>query len=467
MSRIAGGFACRACDARTARWVGRCPRCGEYGSVEEARSSSGTPLRAGGTLVPSRPAASIKELASAALVRTSTGVGEFDRVLGGGLVPGQVVLLAGEPGVGKSTLLLAVAEGTAARAAQSGRTVLYVSAEESAEQIGVRAVRIGATSELIRVADESTLEGVIAHFHACQPVLLIVDSVQTVASTDVDGRAGGVAQVQAVTQALTTLAKSTATPILLIGQSSRENAVAGPRALEHLVDTVLTFEGERHTTVRVLRAAKNRYGPAEEVACFEQKDDGLREVSDPSLLFRSQRESPVPGTCVAVTLEGKRALLAEVQALVAGGAGPSPRRVVTGLDSSRVAMLAAVTNKVGRIRLAERDLFVATVGGLRLSDPATDLAVCLAIAAAAWDVAMPPDVIAVGEIALSGDVRPVPGLDRRVAEAARLGFRRVLVPPGDAASLVTNTGDVKVVPVGHVDRALTALRDLASALPRH
>lgn len=450
-------YVCRACGAAALRWVGRCPKCQEFGTVEEAPAlaESGAGLRSRTTAVaPRRPARAVSEVSAEHVRRRRTGLGEFDRVLGGGLVAGQVVLLAGEPGVGKSTLLLCVADRFARGGA--GRTCLYVSGEESAEQIAVRARRIGADAPGLLIADETDLQVLLGHVEEHEPALLVVDSVQTVASADVDGRAGGVAQVLEVTQALTRVAKSRRMPLLAVGQSTRENSVAGPRALEHLVDTVLTFDGDRHTSLRLLRATKNRYGPADEVACFEQADDGLREVLDPSELFRGHRDSPVPGTCVTVTVEGRRPLLAEVQSLVASTTAPNPRRGVSGLDTARVAMLIAVTERAGRLRLVEKDVFVATVGGARLSDPACDLAVCLAVASAARNVPLPADLLGIGEVALSGDVRTVPQLAQRVTEAARLGYRRVLVPAGSGARVTPPPG-VGLVEVGGLDDALVLL----------
>ncbi len=419
-------------------------------------------LKTAGTgTAPGRAARSLSEVAADATPRELTGMGEFDRVLGGGLVAGQVVLLAGEPGVGKSTLLAAVAHAMASR--NETATVLYVSGEESVEQISVRARRIGAVAPGILLADETDLASLLGHVEAHDPILLIVDSVQAMASASVEGRAGGMTQVQEVTAVLTRIAKSRRMPLLLIGQSTRENAVAGPRALEHMVDTVLTFEGDKHTSLRLLRAVKNRYGPADEVVCFEQCDDGLREVPDPADLFRGHRDVPVPGTCVTVTVDGRRALPAEIQALVATASTPNPRRGVNGLDSSRVAMLLAVTERSGELRLGDKDVFVATVGGAKLSDPSTDLAVCLALASAAWDAAMPPDVAVVGEVALSGDIRPVPMLSQRVAEAARLGYRRLLVPPGTARHVSSIPAGLVVVELEHLDRALVALRTIAGS----
>jgi DNA repair protein RadA/Sms len=433
----------------------------------------------------------VAQIAEQAVTRVGTGLGEFDRVIGGGLVPGQVVLLAGEPGVGKSTLLLEVCHRFAERGSTSsseddsapgdpspgtgprtdrassgaGRDdstgcVLYISGEESVEQIGVRARRTGATSDRLLLADENDLATLLGHIEEHDPALVVVDSVQTIASADVEGRAGGMTQVLEVTQVLSRVAKSRRMPLLVIGQSTKDSSIAGPRALEHLVDTVLTFEGDRHTALRLLRAVKNRYGPADEIVCFEQADDGLREVLDPSDLFRETRERPVPGTCVTVTMEGRRPLLAEVQSLVAEAGSPNPRRGVSGLDSSRVAMLVAVTERHGSLRLSERDVFVASVGGAKLSDPACDLAVCLALASSSTGRPVPADVLALGEVALSGDIRKVPLLSPRVAEATRLGYRRILVPRGAKSLLPPAPEGTTYTEVAHLENALGVLRRL-------
>ena len=446
---------CSECGRTVAKWVGQCPQCSAWGTVAEVapvRALPGLRTAVTGT-VPETPARPLAEVVAERTPRALTGLEEFDRVLGGGLVAGQVVLLAGEPGVGKSTLVAAVAHRMATRS-PSG-VVLYVSGEESVEQISVRARRTGCVAPGVLVADTTDLGALLGHVEAHAPALLVVDSVQAIASSSVEGRAGGMSQVQEVTSVLVRLAKSRRLPLLLIGQSTRENAVAGPRALEHMVDTVLVFEGDKHTSLRMLRAVKNRYGPADEVVCFEQTDDGLREVPDPSSLFRSARDSPVPGTAVAVSVDGRRAVPAEVQALVAATASPNPRRGVTGLDASRVAMLLAVTEREVGAKL-DRDVFVATVGGARLSDPATDLAVCLAVASAASEVPMPPDIAVIGEVALSGDIRPVGHLPKRVAEAARIGYRRVLVPPGSSVQLRVPPG-LTVVELPHLSRALDSL----------
>ncbi len=453
-------YACADCGAESLRWAGRCLKCGEFGTVAEVAPI--TVVRGAAAEKPKRAARPVAEVAAEQTRRTATGIAEFDRVLGGGLVAGQVVLLAGEPGVGKSTLLLEVANAMAGGVVSGGtqppreRVCLYVSGEESAEQIGVRARRIGADAATLLVADEQELPAIVGHIEAHRPELVVIDSVQTLSSPQIEGRPGGVAQVLEVTQALTRIAKSRGMPLVIIGQSTRENSVAGPRALEHLVDTVLTFEGDRHTSLRMLRAAKNRYGPADEVACFEQATNGLREVPDPSELFRGRRDAPVPGTCVTVTVEGRRPMLAEIQALTVKATGPNARRGVNGLDASRVAMLTAVTTHHGELQLTDKDLFVATVGGAKVSDPAADLAICLAVASAVWRAALPPDVIALGEVSLSGDVRPCPMLPERVSEAGRLGYRTILVPPHARDRVVIPAG-ARMVEISDLDGALEAL----------
>jgi DNA repair protein RadA/Sms len=451
-------FQCTECGNRTPKWLGKCPSCQQFGSLTEieaaARPKAGSRTR-GPARAPTRAARPVVDLRSERKDRQTTGVGEFDRVLGGGLVQGQVVLVAGEPGVGKSTLLLDVGH----RFAKENGKVLYVSGEESAEQIGLRARRIGALHADLLIADETELEQLLAHVADVRPSLLIVDSVQTIATSSIESRAGGVAQVHEVTQVITQWAKGKHLPTLLVGQSTRENSVAGPRALEHLVDTVVTFEGDRTSSLRMLRSVKNRFGPTDEVACFEHDEDGLREVADPSFLFRKVREEPVPGSCLTITMEGRRPLLAEIQALVAPTAAPAPRRSATGLELNRSTMLVTVTEKAGRIQLGNRDVYVATVGGAKVSDPGSDLAVCLAVASARLDTPLWTDTIAIGEVTLSGDLRVVPGLAKRVAEAARLGFTRVIVPAdaGRHPDVVRAADGLAVQPINRLDDLLGTL----------
>lgn len=461
MARTGTDFRCSACDIRSVKWTGRCAKCGAFGTVVEVPAQARR--RLGGSaagVVPGRAALPASRVAETGPVqRVATGIGEFDRVLSGGLVPGQVVLCSGPPGSGKSTLLLAVGDGLAKRAR---RPVLYISGEESVAQIGVRAQRIGADSENLLLADDTDLATVIGHIeqHGPSTALVIVDSVQTITSADVEGRAGGVAQVLEVAHALTRVAKTQGIPVVLIGQVTKDSSVAGPRALEHVVDATLTLDGEAHSSLRILRAAKNRFGSLE-TAAFEQTDTGMREVVDPSRLFRAERDDPVPGTCVTVTVEGHRALIAEVQALVAATQNPTPRRAVSGLDSARAAMLGAVTERAAHVRLSDKDLFLATVAGMRLSDPGSDLAVCLAIVSAAHGVALPMDVAAIGEVTLSGDLRPVPTVSERVAEAARLGYERVIVPPGTRKRVNGRAGAARLIETATLGQAIAVVGALA------
>ncbi len=460
--RVRTTFACAGCGAEYAKWYGRCQQCGAYATIEEQAAA---PANAGlkstrTTRAPARPARRVREIeVDSRQARTSTGLRELDRVLGGGLVPGQVVLLAGEPGAGKSTLLLSAADAVAE---STGRPVLYVSGEESVHQLAARARRIEATSEHLLLADSNELGEALGHLEAVEgePALLIVDSVQAIASAEVEGRAGGVAQVMEVASTLTRLAKSRNLPMFLVGQVTKESTLAGPRALEHIADTTLAMEGEKQTPLRMLRTIKNRFGPADEVACFEQTDTGVVEVPDPSSLFRSLRASPVPGTCLTVTVEGRRPMIAEMQALVSPSTTPNPRRGVSGLDTSRVSMLVAITERLGGVRLNDKDVFAATVGGMRSSDPATDLAVCLAIASASQDLLVPLDVAAIGEVSLSGDIRRVGMMTQRLAEARRLGYRRVMVPLGTGSSLGQQSGDVELLEVATIHNAFFTLTQL-------
>ncbi len=416
---------CTECGFASAKWVGKCPECQAWGTLQEVGPAAPAlrAVAAGPVTAPARPIAQV-ELRGARAV--PTGIPEFDRVLGGGLVPGAVVLVAGEPGVGKSTLLLEVAH----RVAAANGPTLVVSGEESAAQVRLRAERIGALHDRLFLAAETELSAVLAHVEQVAPSLLVLDSVQTVRSPAVDGTDGGASQVRAVATALTAVAKSRGMTTILVGHVTKDGAIAGPRALEHLVDVVVSFDGERHSTLRLVRATKNRFGPADEIGCFEIGDGGVVGVPDPSHLFVSRRTAAVPGSCVTVTMEGSRPLLAEVQALVAGSAsGGSPRRAVSGLDSQRVAMVNAVVERRGGIRLADADVFAASVGGVKIAEPAADLALALAIASASKDTPLPEGMVALGEVGLSGEIRRVGGTGRRLAEAARQGYRLALVPP--------------------------------------
>jgi DNA repair protein RadA/Sms len=427
VSKARSQYRCSECSHVTSKWVGRCPDCGTWGTVNEVAVLNTRSAAAGNRAVaPSSPAVPISSIDPGATRHFHTGISELDRVLGGGLVPGSVTLLAGDPGVGKSTLLLEVAH----RWAETGRRALYLSGEESAGQIRLRAERTGCTHEEVYLAAESDLPTALGHIEAVQPSLVVVDSVQTMSTTEVDGVTGGVTQVRAVTTALTMAAKTTGVAMLLVGHVTKDGAIAGPRSLEHLVDVVLHFEGDRASTLRMVRGVKNRFGAADEVGCFQLHDNGIEGIADPSGLFRDQRPAPVAGTAVTVTLDGKRPMIGEVQALVAETSAGIPRRATSGIDSSRAAMILAVLEKRAKLPLGKCDVYLSTVGGMRLTDPSSDLAVATAIASAARDVPMPADAVFIGEVGLAGDIRRVTGMDRRLAEAARLGFKSAMVPPG-------------------------------------
>ena len=417
------------------------------------------------SVAPTSPAVPITSIDPGVVRHHPTGVTELDRVLGGGLVAGSVTLRAGDPGVGKSTLRLEVAH----RWAHAGRRALYLSGEESAGQIRLRAERTGCTHDQVYLAAESDLQIALGHIDEVRPSLVVVDSVQTMSTTEADGVTGGVTQVRAVTTALTGYAKG-ARPVrpdqpgvalILVGHVTKDGAIAGPRSLEHLVDVVLHFEGDRASSLRMVRGVKNRFGAADEVGCFQLHDNGIECVSDPSGLFLDQRPVAVPGTAVTVTLDGKRPLIGEVQALVATAAGP-PRRVVSGIDSARAAMISAVLQARCKLPIGNNDIYLATVGGMRLTDPSSDLAAALAVASACLDIAMPMNAVAIGEVGLAGDLRRVTGMDRRLAEAARLGFTVAVVPPG----VTSVPAGLRAITADNLGVAVRALRDIAIASDR-
>lgn len=451
-------FQCTECGWTSVRWVGRCGECQTWGSVEERGAPKLTQVA---SAAPTTKAVPIGEVPSSGHDRRLTGIGELDRVLGGGLVPGVVALLAGEPGVGKSTLLLEVAARWARGTdASPGQTTLYISGEESAAQVRLRAGRTGALADTLYLAAENDLGTVLGHIEEVSPSLLVVDSVQTIGTAEADGSPGGVSQVREVTGALVRVAKRRGMAVMIVGHVTKEGSIAGPRLLEHLVDVVLAFEGDRHSGFRMVRATKNRFGPADEVGCFEMNDAGIVEVPDPTHIFTSEHAEPVPGTCVTVTMEGRRPLLAEVQALVAPSPNQtSPRRTTHGIESSRVALVLAVLERKARIPLSAKDVYVSTVGGARVSDPSVDLAVAVAVASAAIDRNFPQRVVALGEVGLAGDLRRVPGLERRVAEAARLGFELAIVPAKsrDASQKLPRMHGLKVVEAATLAEALAVL----------
>ena len=413
-------FRCTECGWTASKWVGRCGECQQWGTVVEAATQTGI-VQSVAPLTPTRSAKPITSIDTTETPRRTSGVGEFDRVLGGGIVPGAAILLSGEPGVGKSTLLLEVA----AQSARSGRRVLYASAEESLGQVRLRAERTGALHDELFLASETDLATILGHVDEVRPQLLIVDSVQTVSSALSDGVAGHPSQVREVASTLIRVAKERDLPVIIVGHVTKDGSIAGPRILEHLVDVVCHFEGDRQTSLRFVRALKNRFGATDEVGCFDMTGDGIAEVPDPSSLFLGHG-SRQPGSCVTIALEGRRALPVEVQALTIQTQAPNPRRIVSGVDSARVAMILAVLEKRARIPVSQSDVYVSTVGGVRLTEPAADLAIALAVASAVRDRPNPARLVAVGELSLSGEVRAVTQHAQRRAEADRLGYRTMI-----------------------------------------
>jgi DNA repair protein RadA/Sms len=441
-------YRCSECGWEAAKWVGRCGECQAWGSVAEAAAPT---TRTAPTPV-TTPAVPIAEVSVEASRFRSSGVPELDRVLGGGLVPGAAILLAGEPGVGKSTLLLEVA----AQTARYQRRTLYVTGEESASQVRLRADRTGGVHEELYLAAETDLGAVLTHIEDVRPDLLVVDSIQTISAGDLDGVPGGVTQVKEVAAALIRMAKTRNITTVLVGHVTKDGSIAGPRVLEHVVDVVLHFEGDRNSRFRMVRAMKNRFGPVDEVGCFDLSAEGIVAVTDPTGLFVENHDQQVAGTCVAVTMEGRRPLLAEVQGLVTHTAAERPRRTTSGLDSSRVAMVLAVLHQHCGVRLHQQDVFVSTVGGARLIEPATDLAIAVALASASTGRPAPRGVVAMGELGLAGELRKVRDLPQRIAEAARLGFQ-VAVVPGRSGGRDRDVDGMRVIEVADVASALRLL----------
>jgi DNA repair protein RadA/Sms len=454
-------YRCSECGWETGKWVGRCGECQAWGSVAETAAPT--------TRTPAAPVTSaavpIGEVSVEESHFRSSGVPELDRVLGGGLVPGAAILLAGEPGVGKSTLLLEVA----AQTARYQQRALYVTGEESASQVRLRADRTGGVQGELYLAAENDLGAVLTHIEQVRPTLLVVDSVQTIGAAGIEGVPGGVTQVKEVAAALIRVAKSRNIATVLVGHVTKDGSIAGPRVLEHLVDVVLHFEGDRNSRFRMVRAMKNRFGPVDEVGCFDLGPDGISAVTDPTGLFVEHQSGQVPGTCVAVTMEGRRPMLAEVQALVTPSPLERPRRTTSGLDASRVAMVLAVLAQHCGLRLHQHDVFASTVGGAKLSEPASDLAVAVALASATIGAAPPAGVVAMGEIGLAGELRRVRDLPQRLAEAARLGFRVAVVPAERSVDVprAARTREVDGMKVIDVPDIASALRLLGLTTERH
>lgn len=412
---------CSDCGAASPVWAGRCPGCDEWNTLVEERE---VPASAPASLAPREPARPITEVLEDEVRPSPTAVGELDRVLAGGLVPGSVTLVGGEPGIGKSTLLLQAAAGAARR----GTTALYVTAEESAAHVRGRAARIDADPDGLWLASETDLTAVLGHLDAVRPALVVIDSIQTLHDPSLSSAPGSVAQVRECAHRLVAEARARGVAVVLVGHVTKDGGLAGPRVLEHLVDTVLSFEGDRHHALRLLRAVKHRYGSTGELGVFEMTERGLRGVDDPSALFLSDRRTGEAGSVVVPVLDGGRPLMVEVQALLASSPLPTPRRQAQGIDHGRLGMLLAVLEQRAGVSVAGKDVWVTVAGGVKAAEPAVDLGIALAVVSAVADVAVAPDVVVCGEIGLAGELRQVGRLDRRMAEAARLGFRRIVVP---------------------------------------
>ena len=444
-------YTCTECGASAPKWQGQCPGCGAWNTLVETVAAP-APARFGnvaGTRSTVTPLASVRPQEDA---RIATGLEEFDRVLGGGLVAGGVVLLGGDPGIGKSTLLL-----QACAALGAARRTLYVTGEESVEQVALRAQRLGLVNAPVELLAEVELEAIVAAVNATRPEVVVVDSIQTVFTGTLQSAPGSVAQVRECAAQLTRLAKQRGVVVVLVGHVTKEGAIAGPRVLEHIVDTVLYFEGDPHSSFRLVRAIKNRFGAANELGVFGMTERGLKGVGNPSALFLSQHDAAVPGSAIVATLEGSRPLLVEIQALVDPVQGGMPRRLAVGLDPQRLALLLAVLHRHGGVETGGYDVFVNAVGGVRIQEPAADLAVLLAIESSIKNRPLPAKSLVFGEVGLAGEIRPVQRGQERIREAAKLGFRTVVIPTANRPKHAVD--GVTIVAVDRVDQALTALRD--------
>ncbi len=425
MTKVKTLFSCTECGGTSPKWLGKCPHCGAWNTLVEAIEESSSKSRFK-PLSQTTPVQLLSEVQAHDVARTPTGIEELDRVLGGGLVEGGVVLIGGDPGIGKSTLLLqALAQLSAVQ------STLYVSGEESAAQVALRAQRLGLKGSPMKLLTEISLERILATLEHDKPQVAVIDSIQTLYTEALTSAPGSVAQVRECAAQLTRAAKARGISLVVVGHVTKEGALAGPRVLEHIVDTVLYFEGDTHSAFRVIRAFKNRYGAVNELGVFAMTEKGLKGVSNPSALFLSTHSEPVPGACVVATQEGTRPLLVEIQALVDSG-GPSPRRLSVGLERDRLAMLLAVLHRHAGIACFDQDVFVNAVGGVRISEPAADLAVMLAIVSSLRNRPLPKGFIAFGEVGLAGEVRPAPRGQERLKEAAKLGFSVAVVPKANA-----------------------------------
>lgn len=445
-------YVCGECGASSPKWLGKCPGCGAWNTLVESVAEAAPGKNRFQSLARTQPVATLSEIEASEIAHQGTGIAELDRALGGGIVEGGVVLIGGDPGIGKSTLLLQALDALS----RSVKT-LYVTGEESGAQVALRSRRLGLEASPVRVLAEIQLERILATIEAEQPAVCVIDSIQTLYSDQLASAPGSVAQVRECAAQLTRTAKASGTAIVLVGHVTKDGALAGPRVLEHIVDTVLYFEGDTHSSFRLVRAIKNRFGAVNEIGVFAMTERGLKGVSNPSAIFLSSHGEPVPGTCVLVTLEGTRPLLVEIQALVDAG-GPSPRRLSVGLDRDRLAMLLAVLHRHAGIAAFDQDVFVNAVGGVRISEPAADLAVLLAIQGSLRARPLPRGFFAFGEVGLAGEVRPAPRGQERLREAAKLGFSVAVVPSANAPKKPIE--GLTIHAVDRVEQAIHVVREL-------
>jgi DNA repair protein RadA/Sms len=452
MAKSKSIYSCTECGAISPKWQGQCPGCDAWNTLVEsvAEKSSGHRFEA---LAPTARLQNLSEIEARETERIATGIGEFDRALGGGLVPGGVVLIGGDPGIGKSTLLL-----QALSLLSIEQKVLYISGEESGEQVALRARRLSLDTKRLQLMAEINLERILSTLQIEKPQVAVIDSIQTLWSDQLSSAPGSVAQVRECAAQLTRLAKQAGITVILVGHVTKEGALAGPRVLEHIVDTVLYFEGDTHSTFRLIRAVKNRFGAVNEIGVFAMTETGLKGVSNPSALFLSQHGQDVAGSCVMVTQEGTRPLLVEIQALVDTAHG-NPRRLTVGLDAQRLAMLLAVLHRHAGIVCFDQDVFVNAVGGVKITEPAADLAVLLSITSSLKNKALPSKLIVFGEVGLAGEIRPAPRGQERLKEAAKLGFTRALIPEANRPK--HPIPGMEVIAVKRVEEAVSRLRELA------
>ncbi len=458
-------YICGECEYESPKWLGKCPSCGAWNAfvedvVKDAAKSSAAPKRVSANVTGAdNHAQPFEELALPSYMRSETGLGELDRVLGGGLVHSSVVLLSGEPGIGKSTLLMQISDALSNTAFDGReRNVLYVSGEESGGQLKLRAKRLGIVGKNLHILTETNIENILDEISKLKPDVVIVDSIQTIYSDRISSAPGSVTQIKESALSFINLAKSAGISMLLVGHVNKEGTIAGPKILEHMVDAVLYFEGERQQSYRIIRAIKNRFGSTNEIGVFEMTDKGLEEVANPSEMLLDGRPKDVPGNCAVCTMEGTRPLIAEIQSLVAPTAFPAPRRTTNGIDYNRMCLILAVLEKRLNLKFYQNDVYLNVIGGLHIDEPASDVAVALSMISSLTERIVPDNLIAIGELGLSGECRAVSSLDMRIHEAARLGFTRAIVPAKNLEKRNLQVDGIELIPIKSIYEALKVLK---------